>query len=747
MKTPSALVFEFDDFRLDPANQCLMHRDGTPVPLTPRVFDTLAFMVEHHGVVLDKERVMEAVWPDSIVEQNNLSQNISVLRRVFGDTPGSHRFIVTVPGRGYRFAPEVTIVASNGEPVPAEADESAPPEPETDPAAAVPQPDLPRDKRDFRTIWLAIAVVLALSVVSLFVWRDQSQKSQGAPPNISSPVAVPEKSIAVLPFANLSADQENGFFAEGMQDDILTALARVTELKVVARTSVMNYPAGSNRDIREIGRALGVATVLEGSVRRAGGKVRVTVQLIDARANTHVWAETYDRELADVFAIQSDIAQQIAAQLQAKLSPNEKAAIEERPTKDLAAYDLYLRAKALYADGLSSSKGKDNLLEAISLLNQAVARDPEFFLAHCLCARAHDLLYFLGADHTPDRLAAADSAIAAAVRLQPNSGEIHLALAWHRYRGYKDYDRARAELALAERTLPNEPEIFELMGLIDRRQGRWEESTRSFEKAVGLDPRNQLLLGDIFDNYYSQRRFAEAALYGDRILELAPHDAVLRALRATVNLQWRADPRPLHETVDAIVTENPAAATDIADDWLYLALCERDPVAANRALAAMKPGVIAVGPARFPRSWFEGVAARTRGDDAGARNAFADARVEAERMARDQPDYGPPLAVLGMIDAALGHKEDGIAEGRRAVELLGVDKDATGGANMMQLLAIIYAWTGEKDLAIKQVAATLEIPGGLHYGGLRLHPFWDPLRADPRFEQIVAGLAPKDVSP
>jgi len=337
--------------------------------------------------------------------------------------------------------------------------------------------------------------------------------------------------------------------------------------------------------------------------------------------------------------------------------------------------------------------------------------------------------------------------VRARVRLRPNSGEIHLALAWHRYHGYKDYNQARAELALAQHTLPNDPQIFELMGLIDRRQGRWDESTRSFEKAVGLDPRNQLLLGNIFDNYYAQRRFAEAADYGDRMLDLAPHDAALRTVRAMVDLQWRADPKPLRDAVDAIVTENPSAATDIADDWLYLALCERDPVAANRALAAMQPGVIAVGHVRFPRSWFEGVAARTRGDDEGARNAFAAARVEAEHMAWEQPDHGPSLAVLGMIEAALGHKEDAIADGRRAVELLGVDKDAGGGANMMHLLAIIYTWTGERDLAVKQVAATLEIPGGLHYGALRLHPYWDPLRGDPRFEQIVAGLAPKDVSP
>ncbi len=286
-------------------------------------------------------------------------------------------------------------------------------------------------------------------------------------------------------------------------------------------------------------------------------------------------------------------------------------------------------------------------MESVQLLDQAVTRDPEFFLAYCQLARAHDLLYFLGADHTPARLAAADSAIAAAVRLRPDSGDVHLALAWHRYQGYRDYDHARAELALAQRTLPDSPTIFELIGLIGRRQGTWEESTRSLEKAAELDPGNKSRLGNLWDNYYFLHRFADAAATVDRILKLVPDDNVARVARAYVDLQWRADPKPLHATVAAIVTENPAAATDIADDWLYLALCERDPVAANRAVAAMKPGVIAAGSARLPRACFEGFAARARGDNAAARDAFAAARPEAERLAREQPDYGHRLLCSG----------------------------------------------------------------------------------------------------
>jgi len=557
----------------------------------------------------------------------------------------------------------------------------------------------------------------------------------------------------VLPFENFSDNKENSYFGAAVQDEVLTNLARIADLKVISRTSVMQYKSDAARNLREIGQALGVAHVVEGSVQRVANRVRVSAQLIDARTDAHLWAETYDRDVADVFAIQTEIAQAIASQLQAKLSPAEKSAIEERPTKDLAAYDLYLRATVLYWGGWSNGAyAEASFFEAASLLNQAITRDPEFFLAYCDLARTHDALYFSGTDHTPARLALAEAAIAAAARLRPNSGELHLLLAEHLYRAYLDYDHARAELALAQRTLPNNEQIFYWMALIDRRQGRWNESARNFEKALELDPRGTVYLRNTAQNYELQRRFAEAAVILDRVLKLLPQDPgadeydkrEVRVVRASIDLAWRADPRPLHVAIEAIVTEKPAAATEFPYQWFNLALCEHDPVAADRALAAMKPGGLGSGNGEsFPRAWFEGLAARARGDAAAARAAFASARVEAEATVREQPDYGPNLCVLGMIDAALGRKEDAIREGRRAVELLPVAKDSLAGAGIMEYLSIIYAWTGEKSLAIDQVAATLQIPSSLNYGKLRLHPFWDPLRGDPRFDKIVASLALK----
>ena len=570
------------------------------------------------------------------------------------------------------------------------------------------------------------------------------------------PISIPEKSVAVLPFENFSDNKENSYFGAAVQDEVLANLAKIADLKVISRTSVMQYKSDAARNLPEIGQALGVAHVVEGSVQRVANRVRVSAQLIDARTDAHLWGETYDRDVADVFAIQSEIAQAIANQLQAKLSPAEKFAIEERPTKDLAAYDLYRRASLLYWGALSNGAyAEAGFFEAASLLDQAITRDPEFVLAYCELARTHGTLYFTGKDHTPARLALADAAIAAAARLRPNSGEVHLFLAEHLYHAYLDYDRARAELALAQRTLPNNEAIFYWMALIDRRQGRWNESVRNFEKARELDPRQTSYLRNTAQIYELQRRFAEAAALLDRVLKLLPQDPgadeydkrEVRVGRASIDLAWRADSRPLHVAIEAIVTENPAAATEFPYQWFNLALCEHDPVTANRALAAMKPGGLGSGfGERFPRAWFEGLAARARGDAAAARAAFESARVEADTTVREQPDFGPNFCVLGMIDAALGRKEDAIREGRRAVELLPVAKDSMTGSTIMEYLGIIYAWTGEKNLAIDQVAATLQIPSDLNYGKLHLHPFWDPLRGDPRFEQLVASLAPKSTN-
>ena len=555
--------------------------------------------------------------------------------------------------------------------------------------------------------------------------------------------AAPEKSIAVLPFQNLSANPENAFFADGVQDEILTNLAKIADLKVISRTSVMQYKTGAPRNLREIGKQLGVAHVLEGSVQRAEGKVRVIAQLIDTRTDAHLWASTYDRSLADVFAIQSEIAKTIADQLRARLSPAEKAAIEEPPTADLAAFDLYSRAKTMLVSITFNALVKANLVQGAELLDQAVARDPNFYLAHCQLAYAHGIIYFVTDDHTPARRALADAAVQNVVRLRPDAGETHLVEAEYYYRCYRDYERARNELELARRSLQNNPKVFELSGYIDRRQGRWDESAHNLEKALELDPRNFFILQQISLSYHYLRRYDAMAAALDRALALVPGDIDSRVTRAYVDLEQSANPKSLHETIHAIVSEDPKAVEGLADQWLYLALCEHDSAEAQRALSAIPPNGITAEGVNFSRAWCEGMAARAGGDAAAQHTLFLRAKLEQERIVREQPDNGPPLCVLGMIDAALGRKDEAIAEGRRAIELLPVAKDSATGAKLLEYLAVIYAWCGEKDLADEQLKLTLRYPGDLSYGNLRLHPNWDALRGDPHFEQIVASLAPK----
>jgi TolB-like protein/class 3 adenylate cyclase/Flp pilus assembly protein TadD len=585
-----------------------------------------------------------------------------------------------------------------------------------------------------------ILATLALAL-SFFVFFHR------APPmntrNVSKITSIPSKSIAVLPFDNLSDDKQNTYFADGVQNEILNDLAKVADLKVISRTSVMQYRNTAQRNLREIAQALGVAHILEGTVQRADGRIRVSAQLIDARTDMHLWGEQYDREIADVFAIENELSQQIVSQLKSKLSPTEKAAIEQKPTTDLAAYDLYGRAKTLIERSVINAPEKESLVEAIRLLNQAIQRDPAFALAYYQLAHAHDLIFFLGADHTPARLAIADAAIQSLAGMRPDSGELHLALAKHFYWGYLDYDRARAELDLAKKSLPNDPLPFLLAGFIDRRQSRWDESTKNLERAVELDPQNPDVLQQIARSYDCLRRYADAVAALDRAIALAPKDVAWRIARAEVALNSHADPRPLISAIEAILAEDPRAAGNVAEAWLVGMLCQRDIDGAQRALAALPGDGCHVETIPFPHAWCEGLVAQIRGDKVAARVAFTKARDETAKLVREQPTYAEAFSALGMADAVLGHKDDAIREGRRAVELLPVTKESIAGSLLVQYLALIYAWTGEKDLAFEQLAKAAQMPGYLSYGQLRLHPYFDSLRGDPRFDRIVASLAPK----
>src|SRR6266550_3387646 len=594
---------------------------------------------------------------------------------------------------------------------------------------------------------IIVVLVLALGYFAFdkFVLtpRREAALVSSAVPN-ESKFVINAKSIAVLPFENLSRDPENAFFTNGVQDEILSHLSKVADLRVISRTSVMQYKAGAQRNLREIGQQLGVAHVVEGSVQRAANKVRVIAQLIDARNDVHLWAQTYDRDLADVFAIQSDIAKGIADQLQAKLSPAEKSAIEQRPTTDVAAFELYSRAKDLILNVGFSAIFAQNLRQGVELLNQALARDPSFFAAQCQLAYAHDTLYSLGVDHTPERRALAGAAVEAAFRLRPDAGEAHLARAQHLYRGYLDYDRALAELEIARRTLPNDPRIFEFTGYIARRRGQHEEGLRNLQRAVELDPRNFSTLQQLAISYQILRHYAEEIATEDRVLSIKPDDPETKATRARALLDWKADTRPLRQTIDEIRSKNPEATQSVADVWFICALAERDGAGAEMALTALGDATFGDARTLFSAAFGRGLLARMMKDENKAHSAFAAVRAEQEKIVQAQPDYGPAVCILALIDAGLGRKEEALREIRHAVELMPVTKDASSGAAMIEYSAIVAAWVGEKDLALEHLAQAARLPGFLSYGRLKLLPWWDPLRGDPRFEKIVTSLAPKE---
>ena len=595
--------------------------------------------------------------------------------------------------------------------------------------------------------WMLAAAVVLMAAMSFVVLRIGLRARSGG-----SSLSVSEKSIAVLPFENLTAEKENAFFADGVQNEILTNLAKIADLKVISRASVMVYKVGNGRNLREIGQQLGVAHVLEGSVQRAGRKVRVSAQLIDARTDRHVWAETYDRELADVFAIETELAQAIASELQAKLSASEKASVEEKPTQDLVAYDLYVRAVSLiYAAQVPSERTGDlpldmekTLSEAVDFLNKAVARDPNFLLAYCQLAFVHDLIFRWGIDHTPARLALAESAIGSAFRLSPDSGESHLTLGWHLYSAGSDYDRARAELARAQQSLPNNARVYEAIGMIDRREGRWADAAHNLERASELDPRNLPYLIELGGTYWWLRDYEQHIKVMDRILALHPGRKTGLIFRALIEMDREADTGPARSAFAKILANDPASEKDplVVSTRFNVALFDRE-LDAAASLAAALPAKNSLGfEFAVNRDFWVGLVARLKRDEASARAAFMRARAQQEEEMRVEPDDFELISGLGLIDAALGRKEEALSEGRRAMEIV-IGKNSNDKTLVKTWFAMIYAWAGERDLALEQLETALKPPGSPSYGDLRLNPMWDPLRGDPRFQKIVASLAPK----
>ena len=598
-------------------------------------------------------------------------------------------------------------------------------------------------KRMFAAVGIAAALVATAAM--LRAWRPSPAASPATAPVAAAPIeavpAIAEKSIAVLPFDSLSKEEENAFFTNGMQDEILTDLARVADLKVISRSSVMHYKTGVPRNIREIGRALGVAYVLEGSVQRMGGKVRVTAQLIDTRSDAHVWAQRYDRDLADVFAIQSEVAEAIATQLRAKISPAEKTAMAQPPTKDMVAYDLYRRALELKDRTRDSVNDKDVLFQAAGLLGDALVRDPSFLLAQAQLAQVHDVIYWFNYDHTSNRLAMAEAAVRAAERLNPEAGETHLARGIHSYWGFRDLGAARREFEMAKRLLPNDAEIPAFLGLIDRREGRWEDALRNLHRARELNPKSRRILINLRSTYRALRRYREAAATITLDSDMSGETSRL-ALAATL-AQSTADLKPWRDALKIATAVGPGAKRDLAAESFDLAEWERDPDAAAIAYHALpEEGLTDLEGFPGPRAWYAGRLARMRADLDAARTAFTEARTKVSEVLAVQGDTAQVLCRLAKIDAFLGRREDAIRGAKKACDLVPLSRDKIDGPRYVGELAAVYAVLGEKDLALEQLAIVSAVPAGSTYGDLKLGSDWDSLRGDPRFEAMVERLAP-----
>jgi TolB-like protein/Tfp pilus assembly protein PilF len=587
-----------------------------------------------------------------------------------------------------------------------------------------------------RGTWIYIVLLGAAVSIALFFLGRYTAGSSGASDN-------KQKSIAVLPFATLSDDRNDAYFADGVQDQILTNLSKVSDLRVISHTSVRQYKTGAERNMREIGRQLGVAYIMEGSVQRARDRLRINAELIDARTDAHIWAETYDRTAADLFAIQSELAQSIVAQLKAKLSPQQKAEIEERPTQDLDAFELYLQAKTIIDSYINATDVRAALLQALKSLDEAIKRDPNFVSAYCYVARANDLLYFFDLDPTPERITLAEKAVNSALRLRPDSAEAHFARADYLFRCLRDYDRALEEVAIARPGLPNSSPFFILSGYINRRRNNFPQAERDFSTAFALDPRNPNAYNLLADTYVLERRLPEAVRVSDNVLAAGETVPIVYYRRASAIQSGTGDIEPLRDVLTKYPDMEFAGGQTPTRVWI--SMLDRDYARAEKFLAdsPRKDFQDIDFSFYFPKSWYEAMVAREKGDTVKATAAFRECReILAQRLVV-KPEHARTIAVLAQVDAGLGRKELAIQEAQHAIDLMPISKDIYDGALVLEGLAQVYTWTGDRDRAIETLQKLVAMPGYTNYGQLKLHPLWAPLRGDPRFEKIVNSLAPK----
>src|SRR5438094_109165 len=543
-----------------------------------------------------------------------------------------------------------------------------------------------------------------------------------------------DKSIAVLPFENLSDDKDNAYFGDGIQDDLLTNLAKIRDLKVISRTSVMSY-RGKASNLREIGKALGVGTILEGSVRRIGNRVRVNVQLINAENDEHIWAEDYDRELTDVFAIQTDLAQKIASELQAKLSPGEKTQMQRKPTENGEAYLAFVQAHNLSCavEDLGKLKQSEQLYE------RAIELDPNFALAIARYSQLQSWIVHTF-ERTPERREKAQSLAERALQLQPDLPEAHLARGYSYYWGDNNYDAALKEFEIAQRGLPNESEVYLAVGAIQRRQGKWADSTTNLEKAASLNPKDIWALQNLAFNYQMLRNFDKANATIDRALAFDRTALGPLEVKCQLAVAEKGDFSVTEKAFEAVKSVPMSAeqklktATSRADVFLL----ERRYTEGLQAAESLPDDQLAALPgALFGKYYSVGFARKALHDEAGARDAFLKAKNAVEEQLQRSPDVEKTHIQLARVLAQLGEKDAALAEAQRATELLPESKDAFGGPEITAGAAEVYSILGENDRAIESLDGLLSRPSAVTVESLKVNPIWDPLRSDPRFQTLL----------
>ena len=588
---------------------------------------------------------------------------------------------------------------------------------------ATPSVAAPRPHRSRNVIMLVVTGVIVSAIAGFFLL-----------PRISSAHKI-DKSIAVLPFENLSDEKENAYFADGIQDDVLTNLSKIADLKVISRTSVMQYK-GAAKNVREIGKALGVSNILEGSVRRSGNKVRVNVQLIDATSDKHTWANDYDRDLTDVFAIQSDLAHEIANALQAKLSDTEKALMERRPTENGEAYLAFVQAHDLQC----AVEDLGKLKQSEQLYARAIELDPKFALALARYSQLQSWL-FHSIEPTRERRQKARALAEQALQLQPDLPEAHLAMGQSYYYGDNNYDAAQKEFEIAQRGLPNESEVYLALGAIQRRQGKWAESTANFEKAASLNPKESWPLQNLAINYQMLRNFDAANKTIDRGLKVDPDGIGLWEIKSKLAIAEKGDLSVSEEAFQAAksMPMNDENKLRIASSRADVFLLERKYQEGLREAESLPDDLFHTAfPQHLSGKYFLiGFARRALQDEAGARAAFLKAKDLLEAQLKESPDSPDMRILLAKVLAHLGKKDAALAEARRATELLPESKDAFGGPEIAAGVAEVHAILGDNGRAIEILDGLLNRPSAVTVQGLKVNPIWDPLRNDPRFQALI----------